>query len=278
MWNDGPDFPDFMGREGAPAVACRHLCSGGGGGGGGSNDATYYSNIANDEALKQANHQRDLDTQAADEKATTDAQSAADEANRESNITNSQNGINTSFANMFTPDYYAGQTKAYQDYYKPQLDDQFANTQKTLTYWLANRGLLDSSTRNDKTSALQDTYDTANRDINNGALDFVNNEKSSVANTQQSLLTDALSANPVDPSQVTSAIQNVQAPQVSSSAPVFNASGSANTFADMFGTFTNALAQQSALEKASTLTNGAISPAFNTGLFGGSNGSVRVIS
>lgn len=32
-WNDGPEFVDFMGREGAPPVATRHLCYGGGGGG-----------------------------------------------------------------------------------------------------------------------------------------------------------------------------------------------------------------------------------------------------
>ena len=36
VWNDGPPLPDFMGREGAPAVARRHLCSGGGGAGEGS--------------------------------------------------------------------------------------------------------------------------------------------------------------------------------------------------------------------------------------------------
>jgi hypothetical protein len=32
MWNDGPPLLDFMGREGAPAVATKHLCFGGGGG------------------------------------------------------------------------------------------------------------------------------------------------------------------------------------------------------------------------------------------------------
>ena len=31
IWNDGPAFDDFMGREGAPPVAQRHLASGGGG-------------------------------------------------------------------------------------------------------------------------------------------------------------------------------------------------------------------------------------------------------
>lgn len=30
IWNDGPELEDFMGREGAPAIARKHLCSGGG--------------------------------------------------------------------------------------------------------------------------------------------------------------------------------------------------------------------------------------------------------
>src|SRR6187431_1910885 len=32
LWNDGPALPDFMGSDGAPPIARRHLCSGGGGG------------------------------------------------------------------------------------------------------------------------------------------------------------------------------------------------------------------------------------------------------
>jgi hypothetical protein len=41
IWNDGPAFEDFMGREGAPAIARRHLANGGGKGGGGG--TTYQS-------------------------------------------------------------------------------------------------------------------------------------------------------------------------------------------------------------------------------------------
>lgn len=249
-----------------------------GGDGGGANDATYFQNIANDKALEANNHQRDLENQAAAEKARTDQQARDDETARQGRITGYENGINGSFDSMFTPDYFNGQTKAYTDYYKPQLNDQYADTQKQLTYWLADKGLLDSSTRNDKTATLQKTYDTANRDISNGALDFVNNQKSSIANTRASLIGDARNGNQVDTPTVTGAISSLQSPQVSYAPPVFNASGSANQFADMFGTFTNALAQQGALERASTLSGGAISPAFNTGLFGGSSGSVRNIA
>jgi hypothetical protein len=249
-----------------------------GGDGGGSNDATYFQNIANDSALKANNHQRDLENQAAQEKTVADQRARDDEAARQGRITGNENGINSSFDSMFTPDYFSGQTKAYQNYYKPQLDDKYADTQKQLTYWLADKGLLDSSTRNDKTADLQKTYDTANRDINNGALDFVNNQKSSIANTRSSLIGDARNGNAVDAPTVTGALSTLQSPQVSYAPPVFNASGSANTFADMFGTFTNALAQQGALERASTLSGGMINPAFNTGLFGGSSGSVRNIA
>lgn len=44
IWNDGPAFLDFMGRDGAPPIARRHLCFGGGGGsGGGGPQAPDYS-------------------------------------------------------------------------------------------------------------------------------------------------------------------------------------------------------------------------------------------
>lgn len=44
MWNDGPPLLDFMGSEGAPPIATKHLCQGGGGGGGGVPNPPDYSN------------------------------------------------------------------------------------------------------------------------------------------------------------------------------------------------------------------------------------------
>ena len=50
MWSDGPEdtFQDFMGREGAPPIARRHLAYGGGKGGGGTNYSTSTVSIPPD--------------------------------------------------------------------------------------------------------------------------------------------------------------------------------------------------------------------------------------
>lgn len=250
MWNDGPELPDFMGREGAPAVACRHLCSGGGGGGSSAQDPSYYANIEHDKLDGEARARRQA------------------ENDRQSNIRTGTAAVNDSFDKMFTSDFYNGQQKNYTDYYKPQLDDQFADSQKKLTYWLSDRGLLDSSTRNDKKADLTKMYDTDMRQINNSALDLTNKTKSDVAGARAGLIGDV--TNGADPgyagTAASSAVQSLSLP------PTYNPIG------DMFGSFTGALATQAAAERAASYSGGAYSPAFNTGLFGGNRGSVRVVS
>ncbi len=44
IWNDGPDFIDFLGSEGAPPVARRHLCNGGGKSGSSGGGGTTVQN------------------------------------------------------------------------------------------------------------------------------------------------------------------------------------------------------------------------------------------
>lgn len=50
MWNDGAPLEDFMGREGAPAIAQKNLCFGGGGGGAPS-PPDYSNYIAHTSAI-----------------------------------------------------------------------------------------------------------------------------------------------------------------------------------------------------------------------------------
>lgn len=219
-----------------------------GGDGGGGQDPSYFANIEHDKLDREQRERR------------------AEEDARQARIRDATAAVNTSFDSMFTPDFYAGREKSYRDYYKPQIDDQFADAQKELTYWLADRGTLNSSIRNDKTADLTKMYDTGVRQINSGALDLSNKTKGDVARTRASLIADARdSADPTySGGAATSSIQSLAAPE------------SFNPLADMFATFTGALGQQAALERAAALSGGAIKPAFNTGLFGGN--SVKLIS
>jgi hypothetical protein len=277
MWNDGPEFLDFMGVEGAPAVARRHLCyGGGGGGGGGGNDATYYENIARDErqGLKNYERQKEAEERAIREREMADARAA--EETRQGKIRGYEADINKRFDTMFTPDFYSKRENDYRSLYKPQLDDQFKKSQEDLTYWLADRGTLNSSVRGNKSADLQKLYDSGNRKINDSALNLTNDTKGAVAQARSGLISDARNANAFDEPTMASTMTSLATPTGNYSPPVFSSGASDNTFADMFGTFTNVLGKQAGLERAAALSGGAIRPTFNTGLFGGN--SVRVIS
>jgi len=208
-----------------------------GGGSTARNDATYQANIMRD-----------------------------DEEKRQNKVNDATFNINDKFDKMFTPDFFSGRQQGLIDYQKPQLDDQFATAQKNLTYWLDNKGLLDSSTRNDKQAELQKLYDTNNTQINNSALDLANKEKQDVATARSSLIDDA--RNSADPDASNSAtiaqMGALSTPEIYS------------PLADMFSGFTSALSQQAAYERAASLSGGAIRPTFNTGLFAPSANAVQV--
>ena len=277
MWNDGSDFEHFLTDPWAPhsVVNPKTVCFKGGGGGG--NDYTYYENIARDErnAQKERDKAREDEERRLREKDAKDARDA--EEARQTKIRGYETDINKRFDTMFNPAFYGAREQEYRDYYRPQLDKQFKDSQENLTYWLADRGLLESSVRGEKQADLQELFDTGIRKINSGALDMTNQIKGSVANARAGLISDARAANPVDEPTVTSTMTSLAAPTTSYTPPMFS-SDSSNTFADMFGAFANAISTQAALERASAYSGGAIKPLFNTGLFAPSGRSVSVIS
>lgn len=247
-----------------------------GGGGGGGNDSTYYDNIANDErnALENRERQREADERALREK---DAKAARDaEAARQAKIKGYESNINNRFDAMFQPDWYKQREADYRSLYRPQLDEQFTKSGEDLTYWLADRGTLNSSVRGEKSGELQKLFDSGMRKINDSALNMTNDTKNQVANARSGLISDIRQGNAFDEPTVVQTMTSLAPPTTQYSAPVFS-SDSSNSFADMFGVFTNTLAKQANLERAAAYSGGAIRPTFNTGLFGGGN-SVRLIS
>jgi hypothetical protein len=87
------------------------------------------------------------------------AQQQQQEHAREARIKAGNASINKTFA-PFNDDFYAGRSKAYTDWAQPQLEDQYADQRKSLTYGLARNGLLSSTVANDKTADLKKQYDT----------------------------------------------------------------------------------------------------------------------
>jgi hypothetical protein len=193
------------------------------------------------------------------------AQARSDEQARQATIRAGTDKINSTFDSQFTPDFYGNIKKGFLDYANPQLDQQYKDAQKELTYSLARGGNLDSSTRADQSGTLQRTYDTGKQAVADQALSYENNSKNSIEDARGNLISN-LNISGDATGAANSAITRAQAlSQPQAYSPIAN----------MFSTFTSGLATQAGLERAAALSGGAITPRYNTGLFSNS-GAVRV--
>lgn len=165
----------------------------------------------------------------------------------------------------FTDDFYKGREKAYSDFATPQLEDQQAEARKQLTFALDRSHLLDSSARADQEASLAKIAGTAKQQIADTALATGNQARTAVEGARADLINTLDSTGDVEGS-----VNNALARTTALSAPTqFSPLGS------VFANFTGALGTQAAAEKAQYYSNGAIKPAFNTGLFAPSS-SVKV--
>lgn len=187
------------------------------------------------------------------------------EQRRQAAIRGGTKEIDRIFGDQFNDDFFTGRQNAFTEYYAPQLDNQFSDARKQLTYSLARSGTLDSSMRAEKEAELQKEYDDNSRAISDKALAYSNETRGNVEASRADLVNMLNSTGDVRGS-VNSAL---------SRANTLSAPDAFSSLGPMFANFTAGLAHQAALERASTLSGGAIKPMFNTGLFGNS-GSVKV--
>lgn len=193
------------------------------------------------------------------------AQAAAAEQQRQDSIRAGTSSINSTFDGEFTPDFYNQRQQAYLDYANPQLDKQYSDAQKQLTFSLARGGNLDSSARATQESDLQRQYDTQSKSVADQALAYSNQTKNDVEGARGDLVT-ALNAS----GDATGAANNAIARADALSTPqAFSPLG------QLFANFTAGLGTQAALEKASAASGGLVQPTYNTGLFSNS-GAVKV--
>lgn len=188
----------------------------------------------------------------------------ANEMTRTANVAAGTQNVNNIFDSQFTPDFFNTQRQAYVDYARPQLDEQYARTGRDLTYSLTRSGNLDSSTRGEQFGQLQRTYDTGSRAISDQANNYANQTRDAVEQARSSLISNLNSTG--DAAQAVNSATNRA--RALSATPGFSPLG------DMFSTFTNYLAQNSAAERLRSLGF----PTTGVSIFGPSRNAVSVTS
>lgn len=185
------------------------------------------------------------------------ARARKEEEIRQQRIRDGTLRVNSIFDSQFNDDYFAKQRDAYSTYATPQLEDQYANAQKQLTFALARSGTLDSSTRAEKAAELQKLYDTQKQSVGDTALNYESQTRNAVEDARANLLS-TLNASGDASGAVNSALSRSQMlakPQTYS------------PLVGLFDAFSSGLGAQAAQERAASLSGGAIKPKYSTGLF-----------
>jgi hypothetical protein len=198
-------------------------------------------------------------------------QARADEQARQAKIREGTERIGGIFDSQFNDQFFDGRRQAFLDYARPQLEDQFGDAQKQLTFALARGGNLDSSVRGQKSAELQKQFDLNQQQIADKALSSSTESRNAVEDARSNLVA-TLNATGDAQGAANSAIARASA----LSQPV-----AFSPLTQLFADFTQGLGQQAALERADSLfgrgAGGEQIGRYNTGLFG-SNKSMKVQS
>lgn len=175
---------------------------------------------------------------------------AADrEAARQANIKAGYDQIQTIFGG-FNDDFYNQRSTAYQEFAQPQLDQQYEEAVKQLTFALSRNGRLDSSAAGEQKAKLQKDYDQQKTSLSDKGLQFSNDARSSVERARGDLV--SLNSNLANPATIANEAQGRLAG--------LQAMPSFEPLAPLFVNVGEGLATQADLERRS-------SAKYNTGLF-----------
>jgi hypothetical protein len=176
--------------------------------------------------------------------------------------------VGTPGSGGFNDEFFSNRRKAYVDYATPQLEDQYAEAKKQLTYSLARSGLLDSSVRADKSADLQKRYDLNKQQIGDQALSYENEARNSVEGARSDLISMLNATGDAEGAASSAIARSAALSQPQAFSPL----------TQLFADFTSGLGTQAAIEKANAqaATYGLPqSGRYNTGLFGNTK-SVKV--
>ena len=110
------------------------------------------------------------------------------EEERQKKITEGTNIVNKTFEG-FTPEFYQQRQQAFLDWANPQLEDQYSQAQKNLTYALARQyGTLDTSIAADRQAKLAAQRALAESQLASQALDYGTQSREAIENQRNALL------------------------------------------------------------------------------------------
>lgn len=194
------------------------------------------------------------------------AKARSEEQQRQSRIREGTTRVNSIFDGQFNEPYFEGRKQAYIDYANPQIEDQYGDAQKELTFSLARSGLLDSSVRGQKAGELQKRYDLTKQEVADKALAYSGEAKSAVEDARSNLI-GTLNATGDAEGAASGAINRASA---------LSKPAAFSPLSQLFADFTAGLGTQAALEKANYYSGGQTGSRYNTGLFAPKSGSVKV--
>lgn len=88
----------------------------------------------------------------------------------------------------FDDQFFQDRRQAYLDYATPQLEQQYGDAQRDLTFALARGGLLDSSARGSRAADLQQLYDLNTQQVSDQALNYETEARNAIEDARSSLI------------------------------------------------------------------------------------------
>lgn len=176
---------------------------------------------------------------------------------RQAEIRRGRSAIDQTFS-QFNDDFFARNRQAFNDFALPQLDEQFGDASRNLSFDLARSGLLDSSVRGEQSNRLQRLYDQNAQQVTNEALSREQQQRNAVEDARGGL---------VSMLQATGDAQGA-ANQAMSRAAILSAPQPFQPLGQLFTDFTAGLGTQAAMERAEAMSGGRFQARYNTGLFG----------
>lgn len=189
----------------------------------------------------------------------------ADEQARQARIREGTGRINNIFG-QFDDDYFNGRREAYTNYANPQLEQQYGDAQKELTFALARGGNLNSSVRGQQAGTLQQKFDLNKQMVADQALASESEARNAVEDSRANLIA-MLNAT----GDATGAANSALARSSALSKPA-----AFSPLSNLFADFTSTLGTQAALERANYYSGGQTGARYSTGLFTPNAGAVQV--